>query len=181
MKDRVTSPLTRGIVVDVGEHYEGNDFYCDVALPYPDRLDVVHDSANVLAYHHTRPFWPVHIVVVPKQHVGSLTTLTPDDEPLVRELFAVVTQVASVVEQEHGARADQPRPLPGLQAPPHPRVQRGGARDVLVRHAEDTSPRPDNSGLEVERPDEVRPGCRAQRGIGIRRTAAGHPLTTQGC
>lgn len=87
----------------MGEHYEGNDFYCDVALPYPDRLDVVHDSTNVLAYHHTRPCWPVHIVVVPKQHVGSLTTLTPDDEPLVRELFAVVTQVASVVEQEHGA------------------------------------------------------------------------------
>ncbi|MFG3702619.1 HIT domain-containing protein [Micromonospora sp. NPDC047620] len=85
------------------ETYEGDDFYCDVALPNIDGLDVIHETRDVLAYHHTRPFWQTHIVVVPKRHVKSLTTLTTADEPLVRELLAVVATVAAKVEAEHGA------------------------------------------------------------------------------
>lgn len=83
--------------------YEGDDFYCDVALAGGVELDVVHDGPGVLAFHHTRPFWDVHIVVVPKTHVRSLTTLTATDEPLVRELMSVVAAVAAQVERDHGA------------------------------------------------------------------------------
>ena len=36
---------------------------------------------------------------------SSLTTLTRDDEPLVRELLAVVQRVAAQVESKHGAAA----------------------------------------------------------------------------
>ncbi|MFY9916111.1 MAG: HIT domain-containing protein [Nocardioidaceae bacterium] len=90
-------------MVDAADSYGGDDFYCDVALPNGDQLDVVRETPEVLAYHHTRPFWPVHIVVVPKRHVPSLTTLTDDDEPLVRALFAVVTDVAADVHDAHGA------------------------------------------------------------------------------
>ena len=85
--------------------YDGDDFYCDVALADVGALDVVEETDQVLAYHHTRPYRPVHVVVIPKRHVGSLTTLTADDEPLVRDLFAVVQRVAAQVESEHGAAA----------------------------------------------------------------------------
>ena len=83
--------------------YDGEDFYCDVALPDPAGLDVVHDSETVLAFHHTRPFWPVHVVVVPKRHVPSLTDMRGADDELVRDLLEVVQQIARVVEAEHGA------------------------------------------------------------------------------
>lgn len=85
--------------------YSGTDFYCDVALADTMALDVVHETDTVLAYHHTRPYRPVHIVVIPKQHVGSLTTVTAADEPLVRDLLSVVQRVAAQVEAEHGAAA----------------------------------------------------------------------------
>ena len=85
--------------------YDGDDFYCDVALADVGALDVVEETEQVLAYHHTRPYRPVHVVVIPKRHVASLTTLTADDEPLVRDLFAVVQRVAAQVESEHGAAA----------------------------------------------------------------------------
>lgn len=52
--------------------YDGPDFYCDVALPNIGQLNLVHDGDAVLAYHHTRPYWSVHIVVVPKSHIASL-------------------------------------------------------------------------------------------------------------
>jgi len=83
--------------------YLGNDFYCDVAIPNIDNLDVIEDTASVLAYRHTRPFWAVHIVVVPKAHIESFTTVAEVDEPVVRELLAVVHRIAGGVESSHGA------------------------------------------------------------------------------
>lgn len=83
--------------------YDGTDFYCDVAIPHAAALDVVYDSPAVLAFHHTRPYRRTHLVVVPKQHVRSLTHLTAADEPLVRELLRVVRDVAARVEAEQGS------------------------------------------------------------------------------
>src|SRR5690625_7009517 len=85
--------------------YSGTDFYCDVALPDPDSLDVVHEDERVLVYHHTRPFWAVHLVAVPKRHIPSLTdTCGATDEDLCA-LFDAVQTVARRVELEHGAAA----------------------------------------------------------------------------
>ncbi|MFE5774270.1 HIT family protein [Brachybacterium sp. NPDC056505] len=85
--------------------YSGSDFYCDVAIPHPDLLDVVLENQRVLAFHHTRPFWEVHIVVVPKSHIPSLTDTSPDDAEDLAALLAAVKEVARGVEQEHGAAA----------------------------------------------------------------------------
>ncbi|HET7658838.1 MAG TPA: HIT domain-containing protein [Oryzihumus sp.] len=85
--------------------YTGTDFYCDVAIPNADELRLVHSDERVLAYHHTRPYWDVHIVVVPKRHIGSLTTADFADELDLRALFRVVQSVARDVERAHGAAA----------------------------------------------------------------------------
>ena len=58
-----------------------------------------------MAYHHTRPFWSVHVVVVPCRHIPSLIDPAGIDEALVRELLGVVQQVATEVERDHGAAA----------------------------------------------------------------------------
>ncbi|KQV64896.1 HIT family hydrolase [Nocardioides sp. Root122] len=85
--------------------YDGDDFYCDVAIPRAVPLEVVHEDELVLAYHHTRPFWEVHVVVVPKRHIASFTTVSAQDEVDVRALLAVVQRIARRVEVEHGAAA----------------------------------------------------------------------------
>ena len=79
-----------------------NDFYCDEVLSGKTKVRVVFETANVLAYYHTRPFWPEHIVVIPKKHVGSLLT-TENEEKLLLELLAVIREVATRVVAEHGA------------------------------------------------------------------------------
>ncbi|MCA8949880.1 MAG: HIT domain-containing protein [Planctomycetes bacterium] len=80
-----------------------SDFYCDEVLSGRTRVEVVAETDEVLAYHHTRPFWPVHIVVIPKRHVPSLTNLGDADDGLLQRLLAVVRGVAADVEREHGA------------------------------------------------------------------------------
>ena len=80
-----------------------NDFYCDEALSGNTPVLIVMETEEVLAFHHTKPFWPVHIVVVPKLHVPSLTDLGEHSIILVHKVLDVVREVASQVEKEHGA------------------------------------------------------------------------------
>ncbi len=83
--------------------YSGNDFYCDVALAGAVPLQKEYESDTVLAFHHTRPSFPVHIIVIPKRHISSLLTLGPDDEATLLEMIDVIKEVATKVEKQHGA------------------------------------------------------------------------------
>lgn len=79
------------------------DFYCDEVLSGRTPVTKVLETDNVLAYHHTRPFYPVHIVAIPKKHISSLLTLEPSHNDLLLELMDVVKRVAAQVQAEHGA------------------------------------------------------------------------------
>jgi histidine triad (HIT) family protein len=85
------------------DRYVGDDFYCDQAVSGKTDLDVVFETDDVLAFHHTQPFWPVHIVVIPKQHVPSLTNLGEASPGVLMFVLDVVRQVAAEVEATHGA------------------------------------------------------------------------------
>ncbi len=78
-----------------------NDFYCDEVFSGRTPVKKVMETERVLAYHHTRPFYPVHIVVVPKQHIDSLLTL--NEPTLLAEMMDVIQRVARDVVENHGA------------------------------------------------------------------------------
>ena len=80
-----------------------SDFYCDEALSGRTPVDVVMETDQILAFHHTRPYWPVHIVVVPKAHIPSLTNLGGHDVAILYRLLDAVRQVAADVEARYGA------------------------------------------------------------------------------
>lgn len=80
-----------------------SDFYCDEVLSGKTPVQKVVETGRVLAYHHTRPFYPVHIVVIPTQHIPSLTDFAPGDDSLLLELLHVVQDVARSVVEQHGA------------------------------------------------------------------------------
>jgi histidine triad (HIT) family protein len=80
-----------------------SDFYCDEALSGRTPVEVVMKTDDVLAFHHTRPHWLVHIVIVPKVHVPWLTNLGGHSVELVHRLLDVVRKVAAQVERERGA------------------------------------------------------------------------------
>jgi histidine triad (HIT) family protein len=80
-----------------------DDFYCEHALSGKTLVDVVAETDDVLAFHHTRPFWPVHIVVIPKRHIPSLTDLGDAGIDAVHRVLAVARTIAAQVTAEHGA------------------------------------------------------------------------------
>ena len=83
--------------------YTGNDFYCDIALKGTMDLKKEYESENVLAYHHTRPHWPIHIVIIPKKHIPSFTNRESEDDTIVQEMLQVARTIAKKIEDESGA------------------------------------------------------------------------------
>lgn len=79
------------------------DFYCEEVLSGKTPVRKVLETDRVLAYYHTRPYYEVHIVVIPKRHIASLLTLEENDNDLLAELFEVVKSVASQLVSEYGA------------------------------------------------------------------------------
>ncbi len=81
----------------------GSDFYCDEVLSGHTSIKKVRETTHILAFYHTRPYWPVHIIVISKRHIPSLLALTPTDNELLLEMMTVVREIAAQVVAEHGA------------------------------------------------------------------------------
>jgi len=79
-----------------------DDFYCDEVLTGRIPVQEVIGTENVIAFHHTRPMWPTHVVVTSRRHVDSSLTLSPGDDALLREMLDVIRRVAVTVNEKHG-------------------------------------------------------------------------------
>ncbi|WP_246288687.1 HIT domain-containing protein [Bacillus haikouensis] len=80
-----------------------NDFYCDEVMSGKTEVKKVYETDNTLAYYHTKPYYRVHIVAIPKKHIPSLTKMEEGDHAVFSELIDTVRKVAGEVEKEYGA------------------------------------------------------------------------------
>ena len=80
-----------------------NDFYCDEILSGKTNVKKVKETENVLAYYHTRPFYEVHIVAIPKKHISSFVDVNEEDSFVMNELISVIREVAVQITNEYGA------------------------------------------------------------------------------
>ncbi|ALV39232.1 HIT domain-containing protein [Streptomyces sp. CdTB01] len=87
----------------VGTDADVSDFYCNQVLSGLVPVEKVGETGRALAFHHTNPSYPVHIVVIPKEHVPSLTNLGNVGEDLLTEVIGLVREMAAQVEEKHGS------------------------------------------------------------------------------
>ena len=81
------------------------DFYCEQALSGKTSIKKVYESDAVLAFHHTKPSWETHIVIIPKQHIHDLLALSSKQYDLLIEIIIVVKKLAQDLDVEQkGAR-----------------------------------------------------------------------------
>lgn len=78
------------------------NFYRDQVLSGKLSVDVVYESPEVLAFHHTRPFFEHHIVIIPKAHIDSLSHPESTDAALAVAFMKAIHVVVSMVEKETG-------------------------------------------------------------------------------
>ena len=67
--------------------------FCRIAAgEIPARI--VHQDADVVAFHDISPQAPTHVLVVPRRHVESLSATGADDQFLLGRLLGVAAEVA---------------------------------------------------------------------------------------
>ncbi len=65
----------------------------------------VHEDDDVVAFRDTNPQAPTHILVIPREHIGSAAELTPAQDPLWCRLLHVAQQIADSADiDESGYR-----------------------------------------------------------------------------
>ena len=67
-----------------------NDFYCDFVLNNKIKVKIVLETKNVLAFHHTKPSYKFHVVIIPKQHIANLSDVS--EMTLIQEIFSLILQ-----------------------------------------------------------------------------------------
>ena len=77
------------------------DFYCTQIITGKVKIDVVFETERVIAFHHTNPYFEQHVVIIPKQHIDSLTTY-PNNEDLNYDVFEAIKFVTKKFEESYG-------------------------------------------------------------------------------
>lgn len=66
--------------------------------------DMVYEDELMACFHDAAPQAPVHCLIVPKIHIGSLDELTPDNTDLVGHMMCKVKDIAANEGLESGYR-----------------------------------------------------------------------------
>ena len=56
----------------------------------------VYEDETVLAFDDINPCAPVHVLVIPKQHIASVLALNPENDAVLPTVFAVIRRVAEI-------------------------------------------------------------------------------------
>ncbi len=70
---------------------ETKDFYCDFVLNNKIDIKKELETETVLAFHHTKPNWTFHVVIIPKQHVRRLVDL--ENISVIAEIFEAAKEI----------------------------------------------------------------------------------------
>ena len=64
----------------------------------------VYEDERVLAFRDIAPMAPTHILVIPKEHIGSVNEVTAENAEIVAHIFTVIPQIAAAEKLEGGYR-----------------------------------------------------------------------------
>ena len=79
----------------------------------------VYEDDRVVAFHDINPLRPVHLLIVPKCLIGSLESVSADDEPVLGRLLAVAGRLAEENGSPDGFRVILNNGRIGGQEVPH--------------------------------------------------------------
>lgn len=94
--------------------------FCDIITGVKPSRKVYEDEL-VFAFHDIRPAAPVHILVVPKKHIGTLSDATAEDQALMGHMLLTLPKIAAQQGLDSGFKT-------------HINTGRGGGQEVFHVH-----------------------------------------------
>jgi histidine triad (HIT) family protein len=78
---------------------ENGCIFCNIAQEKTP-TELIYKNQNLVVFKDIKPHAPVHLLIVPKQHIRSINDLTATDLPLVSELIVAARKMAIEVGVE---------------------------------------------------------------------------------
>ena len=66
----------------------------------------VYEDDKMLAFHDISPMAPVHVVMIPKEHICCADALNEENSQVVAHIFSKIPQIAKSLNLENGYRID---------------------------------------------------------------------------
>ncbi|HAH78663.1 MAG TPA: histidine triad nucleotide-binding protein [Ruminococcaceae bacterium] len=103
--------------------------FCKIAKgEIPSRK--AYEDETVLAFYDLQPQAPVHILIIPKQHIASAMDITPANSAIVAHIFEVAAKLAAQNHLEAGFRIVCNAGKEGGQTVPHLHFHLLGGRSM---------------------------------------------------
>ena len=64
----------------------------------------VFENEKILAFHDINPQAPVHVLVIPKEHIDSADEITEANSAIVRDIFEAIPKIAKEAGVSNGYR-----------------------------------------------------------------------------
>ncbi len=93
--------------------------------------DFVFEDDEIIAFHDLQPQAPVHVLVIPKQHIASLDEVSTDHVVLIGHLLSKVKDIAKDLGLENGYRLVCNCGEDGMQTVKHLHFHLLGKRKML--------------------------------------------------
>lgn len=55
---------------------------------------IVYEDKRVVAFRDIKPAAPTHVLIIPRKHIESLASMSPEDSPLVADMVAAANRIA---------------------------------------------------------------------------------------
>ena len=89
-----------------------------------------YEDDKVVAFYDIDPQAPVHILVIPKEHIQSVSQTTPENQESVGHIFTVIAKLAQELKLEDGYRVVSNVGQQGGQSVPHLHFHLLGGRSL---------------------------------------------------
>jgi histidine triad (HIT) family protein len=67
--------------------------FCEISIKKIPS-EIIYENNNILAFKDAHPVAPIHILLIPKKHIGSMNYTTKEDQLLLGELLLEAKQIA---------------------------------------------------------------------------------------
>ena len=55
---------------------------------------IIYEDDNIIAFNDIEPKAPVHVIIIPKKHIPTISEIGPEDKELVGEILLVAPKIA---------------------------------------------------------------------------------------
>ncbi len=93
--------------------------------------DIVYEDENILAFNDLNPQAPVHVLIIPKEHISSMDQVNNEHAQLMGDLLVKVKDIAAKLGLDNGYRLVNNCGDDGMQTVQHLHFHLLGKRKML--------------------------------------------------